>query len=266
MQKLINGISVNRTGSLKNRAIIFIHGFPFDQTMWHKQVEHLSKNYCCITYDIRGLGESYVGDGQYTMEAYASDLIAITEELKLDKPVLCGLSMGGYILLRTAERDQSRFSGLILCNTKSDSDNDAAKLVRAQKIDQINTEGADKFVSEFVPNCFADETIKDKKKIYEEILNKAKTQNSIGLKGALLAMAARTSTTNFLKEINIPVLLIAGSLDKLMPPPVMRTMSEQISNSEFGITPRAGHLAPVENPGFVNDMISGFLKRRINND
>ena len=197
------------------------------------------------------------------MEAYASDLFSIMEELKLDKPVLCGLSMGGYIALRTVERDQSRFSGLILCNTKSESDNDTAKLVRAEKINQINIEGVDKFVSEFVPNCFADET--RKKKSYSYTLGKAKLHNPLGLKGALLAMACRTSTEKFLKKINIPTLLIAGSLDILMPPPVMRAMSEKIKDSEFGITPRAGHLTPVENPHFVNDMIAGFLKRRVNN-
>ena len=266
MRQTIKGISVKITGSSKKQAVIFIHGFPFDQSMWNSQVKHLSKNYCCITYDVRGFGESYVGDGQYTMEAFASDLFSIMGELKLEKPVLCGLSMGGYIALRAAEREQSKFSGLILSNTKSDADTDAARLARAEKIDQINTEGVDNFVSEFVPNCFAEETIKKKKKIYEDILNRSKTNDPVGLKGALLAMACRTSTTEFLKEINVPVLLIAGSLDKLMPPPVMREMSEKIKDSEFGIAPRAGHLAPVENAGFVNDMIEGFLKRKINND
>jgi pimeloyl-ACP methyl ester carboxylesterase len=266
MQKVINGISVNWTGSLKKQVIIFIHGFPFDQTMWKSQVKHLSKNYCCLTYDIRGMGESYVGDGQYTMETYASDVFSIMEELKLNKPVLCGLSMGGYIALRTAEKDQSKFAGLILCNTKSGADTDAARLVRAEKINQINTEGVEKFVSEFVPNCFAEETIKEKKEIYEDILNKSKTHDPVGLKGALLAMACRTSTNEFLKEINIPVLLVAGSLDKPIPPPVMREMHENIKNSEFGIAPRAGHLTPVENAGFVNDMIGGFLEKRIHNE
>jgi pimeloyl-ACP methyl ester carboxylesterase len=133
-------------------------------------------------------------------------------------------------------------------------------------INQINTEGVEKFVYEFVPNCFADETIKEKKKIYNDVLNKATTHDPVGLKGALLAMAGRTDTNEFLKEIKIPALLIAGSLDTLMPPPVMQAMSEQIKDSEFGIAPRAGHLTPVENPGFVNDMIKGFLTRRIGNE
>jgi 3-oxoadipate enol-lactonase len=264
MQQVINGLSVNISGSLKKQAIVFIHGFPFDQSMWNKQIRYLKKNYCCISYDLRGFGESYVGDGQYTMEAYASDLFSIVEELKLDKPVLCGLSMGGYIALRTAERDQSRFSGLILCNTKSEPDNDAAKLVRAEKIDQINREGVEKFVSEFVPNCFADET--RKKKMFNDTLDKSKTHNPLGLKGALLAMAGRTSTNSFLNKIKIPTLLIAGSLDTLIPPPVMRAMAEKIKDSELGVAPRAGHLTPVENPGFVNNMIAGFLKRRIDNE
>lgn len=263
MQKIINSMVVHTFGNKKNQSIIFVHGFPFDNTMWQKQITHFQKDYYCISYDIRGLGESYVGDGQYTMEAFVTDLFSIIDSLNLQKPVLCGLSMGGYISLRAVEKEQKRFSALILCDTKSEADDDKGKLVRAAKINQINIEGLEAFIDGFVPPLFADETAKKNPQIVKDTISKCYQNNPIGVKGALIAMLSRTDTTSFLKKIKLPALVLAGSFDILTPPVKMRTLADEIKNSEFGIVPRAGHMAPLENPGFVNDMIEGFLKRRL---
>ncbi|MBN1299838.1 MAG: alpha/beta fold hydrolase [Melioribacteraceae bacterium] len=263
MQKVINSMLVSTVGSKNNQSILFVHGFPFDSWMWNNQTEFLKKDYYCVTYDIRGLGESYVGDGQYTMEAFVEDLISVVRGLNLNKPVLCGLSMGGYISLRTIEKYQEYFSGLILLDTKSEADDDKGKLIRAAKINQVNTEGVEAFVNGFVPGLFAEETIKEKKKLYQQILLRCYQQSPIGVKGALIAMLSRTDTTKFLRKIKIPTLVLSGCEDKLTPPVSMRKMADKIKESEFGIAPRAGHLTPLENPAFINDMIAGFLKRRI---
>jgi 3-oxoadipate enol-lactonase len=263
MQMVINSMAVYTSGNKNNPAIIFVHGFPFDSWMWHKQVNHFRKDFYCVTYDIRGLGESYVGDGQYTMEAYVSDLISIMDNLGIDKAVLCGLSMGGYLSLRAVEKYSDRFSALILLDTKADADDDKGKLVRAAKINQINVDGLGAFIDGFVPPLFAEEAEKDSKKLFYETINRCKQNNPLGVKGALIAMLSRTSTNKFLKKISIPTLVIAGAQDKLTPPSLMRDMAAKIKGSEFGIAPRAGHLTPLENAPFVNDMIEGFIKRRV---
>jgi len=261
MKVSINGLSVNTFGDQNNQSIIFIHGFPYDHSMWENQINFLKEKYFCVAYDVRGLGESYVGDGQYTMEAYVNDLFSIINELKLKRPILCGLSMGGYIALRSVERSMETFKGLILCDTKSEADDDAAKLKRAAGINQINTEGLIKFVDVFVTNCFAEETPKEQEKMFLTTLFKAHKHDPIGIKGALIAIMSRTDTTSFLHKINIPTLVLGGSFDKLTPPTVMRYMAEKIPRSEFAIIPRAGHMSPLENPECVNDLIGGFLKR-----
>lgn len=262
-KRSINGLSVHSYGNINNPAVVFIHGFPFDYTMWMNQLNSLKEDYYCVAYDIRGLGESYVGDGQYTMEFFVDDLFSIINEMNLEKPVLCGLSMGGYIALRAVERDQDKFSALILMDTKAEADNDAGKLNRARGINKINVEGLGSYVDSSVPNLFAEETPKEMKELYEHVLNHCKTHNPVGVKGCLLAMLSRTSTTTLLKKIKIPTLVMGGSFDKLTPPKEMRKMSEKIKESEFAIVPRAGHLSPLENPAFVNDMLKGFLKRRV---
>ena len=216
MKLQINSLAVYAFGKKENPVIIFVHGFPFDHTMWEYQIKELQKDFYVIVYDIRGLGESYVGDGQYTMEAYVNDLFSIINQLNLVKPVLCGLSMGGYIALRAIEVDQAKFSGLILLDT-----------------------------------------------VYKKTLKTSKKHNPIGVKGALFAMLSRTDTTKSLKQIKLPTLVMGGSFDKLTPPTGMRVMADKIKNSEFAIVPRAGHMSPLENPSFVNDMIKGFLTRRV---
>jgi 3-oxoadipate enol-lactonase len=263
MKHIISGVSVYTSGDPKNQSIIFVHGFPYDHTMWNFQIEFLQEQYFCVTYDIRGLGESTVGDGQYTLEFFVEDLFNIIKVLNLYKPVLCGLSMGGYIALRAVERNQELFKALILCDTKADADDNSAKLKRSENINIINTQGLVRFNDLFITNCFAEETPKEQEKLFLETLYKAHKNNPIGVKGAMIAIMSRTDTTSFLPNIILPTILICGAFDKLTPPPVMRFMGEKIPDSEFAAIPQAGHMTPLENPGCVNDIIKGFLERRL---
>src|SRR5436309_9251007 len=109
--------------------------------MWNPQVEFLKQSFRVVAYDIRGHGQSDVGDGQYTMELFADDLLGLLDSLRIEKAVLCALSMADYIALRTAEKSQERVGGLILCDTKADADSDEAKLKRATTIRFIKEQG-----------------------------------------------------------------------------------------------------------------------------
>lgn len=260
MNTIKNNLAVFQTGNVNNQTIIFIHGFPFDKKMWDLQIDYFKKDYHCNSYDIRGLGESPVGDGQFTMERFVDDLFDIIETFKITKPIVCGLSMGGYIALRAIERNEEIFKAVILCDTKSEADNNAGKINRANGIKEINDIGAEKFAENFVRKCFSKNFIATNKKEYAEVLNRSKKSNPIGLKGCLLAMAGRTDTTDYLDKIKIPALVFCGEEDKLTPPAVMKVMADKITSSKFHIIPRAGHITPVENSGFFNSQMEEFLK------
>lgn len=261
MNSKINNLSVFTEGSKENKAIIFVHGFPFDNRMWDAQVEYFCSNYFCVRYDIRGLGKSTAGTGQFTMEMFVDDLEQIVDELKLDKPVLCGLSMGGYISLRAMERMQNKFSKLILCDTKSVADDNETKLKRADAVKKINEGGIDLFIEEFIRNCFGDKFVESHPDEYIAVVNRSKLNNPVGVKGCLLAMAGRTDTTETLKDFKIPTLIICGSEDKLSPPDLMKSMADEIPDSEFVLIEGAGHMTPIENPALVNDKMNEFLKK-----
>lgn len=259
MRKTIESLSVFISGSNDSKAIIFVHGFPFDHTMWQAQVDEFSKNYMCVSYDLRGLGESPAGDGQFTMESFVDDLEMILDELKLSKPILCGLSMGGYISLRALERAEERFSATILCDTRSEADNNEGKLKRSVGIKRINKEGLASFAKDFITNCFGDDFKQNKKEELRKIIEKSSGFNPVGVKGCLLAMLSRSDTTASLGKINIPAMLICGELDALTPPLVMKDMFHKINKAEFVEVPNAGHMTPIENPQMVNKAIKDFL-------
>jgi pimeloyl-ACP methyl ester carboxylesterase len=229
--------------------------------MWDKGINELSSFYYCVTYDIRGLGISPSGEGQFTIESFVDDLELIINELELNKPILCGLSMGGYITLRSVERMENKLGGLILCDTKSESDTDEGKLKRADGIKTINQLGVQKFISGFVPNCFAEYFINTRTRDYNEILSRSLNSDPVGLKGCLLAMQGRTDVTKYLSNIKIPTLVVCGEEDKFTPPTVMKKMADIIMRSEFEIIPGAGHMSPVEKPDYFNETILDFLKK-----
>ena len=261
MKTKIDGLSVNTFGNPQNKAVIFVHGFPYDHLMWKNQYEFLSESYYCVAYDIRGLGESEVGNGQYTMELFVEDLFKIIEELKINNPAICGLSMGGYLTLRALQRNQQFFSATVLTDTHPRADDNAGKLKRSNAIKAINTEGLAAYVDSFVPGTFSPETQAAKPEYFRETLARCKANNPIGVKGSQIAMLSRLSSVEFLPKINLPTLVLVGEKDALTPPYVMREMAQQIPGSEFFVIPNAGHMSPLENPNEFNLRMKEFLDK-----
>ena len=261
MKKTVKGLSLFTKGDSKNQAIIFIHGFPFDHSVWQPQIEMFSVDYYCIAYDIRGLGDSPAGEGQFTMESFVDDLGEIMDEMNLDKPILCAHSMGGYISLRALERMQKRFSAVILLDTVSGADNNEGKLKRAAAIKRINSDGLAPFVKDFITLCYAESYKQEHRDNFEKRVEKSSSFSPVGVKGCLLAMLSRNDTTEYLSKITIPSLLLCGEDDTLTPPQKMKEMSHQMKNSEFIVIKNSAHMSAIENYIDVNSAIKSFLKK-----
>ena len=262
MKKNIGGLSVLLEGNQKNRAIIFLHGFPYDHTMWHEQVAVLSEEYYCVAYDIRGLGGSSVGDGQFTMESFVDDLDMLISELRIETPpILCGFSMGGYVVLRALERKEEAFSAVILCDTGSNADDNEGKLNRSDVIRRINAQGLSSFSKNFIGHCFSDSFKKEHKDVVDKRIAKSMKFNSIGVKGCLFAMLTRNDTTAYLSSLSLPTLVLCGELDTLTTPAKMKAMAEKIKGAEFVLIKNAAHMSVVENPVDCNIAIKAFLAK-----
>ena len=263
MKTKLNGIIVNYTerGIPQGLPVVFIHGFPFSHEMWEPQMKILPNNIRAITYDVRGHGTSDVADGQYMMEFFVDDLIALLDHLVIDKAILCGLSMGGYIALRAIERHPERIKALVLCDTKSEADTNEAKVKRSATIQTVKTKGVKIFAEDFVKSIFAEKTIRNKPEIVEYIKRIILNNSPLGICGTLLALASRTDTTNVLPSINVPTLILVGEYDILTPPIATQAMHTKITDSELHILPNAAHMSNLENSFDFNEKLIAFLKK-----
>jgi 3-oxoadipate enol-lactonase len=263
MKIRLNGIQINYTerGLPNGLPVVFIHGFPFSHEMWEPQMRALPNNIRAVTYDVRGHGASDVSDGQYTIELFVDDLIALLDHLVIDKAVLCGLSMGGYVALRAVERHPERIRGLILCDTKSEADGNEAKVKRTATIKTIKSAGVGAFAEEFVKMIFAAESFRTNADAIALITRLITANSPLGICGAALALAARTDTTAALSSIRVPTLVLVGEHDVLTPPAAARQMNDQIKGSELRIIPKAGHMSNLESAYAFNGEMQAFLQR-----
>lgn len=263
MKIRINNIQMNyaERGLPQGLPVVFIHGFPFNHSMWEPQMKALPNHIRAITYDVRGHGESDVADGQYTLEFFVDDLIGLLDHLVIPQAVLCGLSMGGYIALRAVERRPDRIKGLVLCDTRSETDPNEGKIKRSATIKAIKYDGVAPFAENFVKAVFAEKTFQANPAAVEMIKSSIMSNSPIGICGTALALACRTDTTNSLAQINVPTLIMVGELDKLTPLEAAHSLHEKIPHSQLRIIPQAAHMSNLENPAEFNKHLIEFLNK-----
>jgi 3-oxoadipate enol-lactonase len=263
MKIKLNGTTINYTerGLPQGIPVVFIHGFPLNHTMWEPQMKALPNHFRAITYDIRGHGESDIGDGQYTIEFFVDDLLSLLDHLVIDRAIICGLSMGGYIALRAYERSPERIKALVLCDTKSEADTNEAKLKRSAIVRNVKTNGTGPFADEFVTAILAPQTFQTHPEIVESIKKMIRANSPIGISGASLALGCRTDTSAALSTINVPTLILVGEHDMLTPPTVSESMHSRIVNSELHVVVHAGHMSNLENAPEFNKRLIEFLNR-----
>ena len=242
-------------------AILFIHGFPFDHTMWRRQVVALPR-WQSIAPDLAGVGETPgpASSDEYSVALYAADLVAMLDRLKVEQTVICGLSMGGYIAFELLRRHARRVRGAILCNTKAAADTPEAKQDRDAMTVLAKQSGSSAIAERLLPKLLARATFERRPEIVSEVRGMMTRASVPGIIGALHALRERPDSTPLLKTIGVPVLVIAGEEDQIAPAAGMREMAGTIPGARFVVISEAGHVAPLEQPDAVNTAIGEFLR------
>ena len=258
----INNLTVSYSDHGPDDApvIIFIHGFPLNKSMWNIQVEALKENYRVIAYDIRGHGNSDPGIDEFFIELFVIDLLRLMEKLKIEKSILCGLSLGGYIALNAVLKHPDRFDGLILNDTQCIADTPEIKENRCQAIIRIMKNGVEQYADEIIKKLFAQETFTKNKNVIDAVREMIISTPKQSLCNTLHALAERKETCDQLSEINIPVLIMVGQEDKITPIAAAQQMHEKILNSKLEIIQQAGHLSNLEDLTAFNTHLVNFLE------
>ncbi|HEY9083230.1 MAG TPA: alpha/beta hydrolase [Vicingaceae bacterium] len=241
--------------------IIFLHGYPFDKTMWYDQLDFLKFSYRLISCDIRGFGKSTDEESSLSIDLFTDDLIQFMDKLGIDKAIICGLSMGGYIALNAIKRFANRFEGLILCDTQCIADTPEVKEKRYRTIEEIEGGGVDNFTEGFIKSVFHKDSIANKKELIGEIRSVVLANSEHIIKQGLVALAERSETCSILKKISIPTLIICGREDEVTPLVHSEKMNEAIKESELKVIDHAGHVSNLEQPHDFNQHLLDFLDR-----
>ncbi len=241
--------------------VLLIHGFPLDRTLWREQTRRLADIARLIAPDLRGLGESLLpSEGAVTLDDYASDLGALLDALGIERAVVGGLSMGGYIAFAFYRRYRSRVRALILANTRAGADSPEGKKGRDDNIALARTQGAAALADKMLPKLLIPKTAALRAQVADEVKAMMARQSVAGIVAALAAMRDRPDATPWLAEIAVPTLIIAGADDTLIPLAEAEALRDAIRGARLVTIPRAAHLSNVEQPDAFNFAVREFLR------
>lgn len=242
------------------RVLLFVHGFPLDHTMWRHQIEEFSRGYRVLAPDLRGFGQSTLGDGEVTMRRYADDLATLLDRLEVKEPIVfCGLSMGGYIAWQFWQKYADRLAALVLCDTRAVADTPQAREGRAQLAEKVRAVGPQAAADAMLPKLFAPESGRRHPEWLQATREAILRNRPEGIIAALDGMAKRPDATEMLGGIAVPTLVIVGEHDAISPPAEMREIADRIPGAQFAIVKKAGHMSPLEEPAAFNEELARFL-------
>lgn len=239
--------------------LLLIHGFPHDRRLWRAQVAGLQGTARVIAPDLRGFGASDDPVRAMTMDDHAADLHELLEELGIQKVVVAGLSMGGYIALAFLARYPSVVKGLILCNTRAGADSAEAREGRETTARKVMEGGMSELAHVMLPKMLSQEWLSTQPGVSSSIKTMMAEQRPAGVVAALRGMAARPDRTDMLATIGVPTLIITGSEDTLIVPGESEAMVKRIPGSELMIIPGVAHLSNVEAPEAFNSSVRVFM-------
>ena len=239
--------------------VLLIHAFPVHADMWRPQLERVPDGWRFIAPFVRGFGPDAPGSGAFTLDDVAADVAAFMDHLKLDRAVIGGLSMGGYITFALFRKAPERFDGMILADTKSDADTPEARDGRHKMIDLVRTKGSPAVAEQMLPKLLSRSTRERRTDVVSWVRGMIESNGADGLAGALEAMIGRPDSTPDLPHINCPALILVGAEDEVTPEPSARAIENRIERSRVVVLPDAGHLSNIEAPDAFSKALTDFL-------
>jgi YbgC/YbaW family acyl-CoA thioester hydrolase len=256
----VNGVGLAVDVAGDGPAILFVHGYPLDRSIWRHQMEHLD-GWRRIAPDLRGMGQSDAPDLGYSMTTYADDLAALLDSLGVDQVVLCGLSMGGYVAFEFLRRHRTRVRGLILVDTRAENDSAEGRRSRDAAAQAAREDGTRAVAAAMLPKLFAEETEEAVGEPWRQVERVIVATPIPGIVGALAAMRDRPDSTSLLESLDLPSLIIVGEHDRITPPASSHRMAAALAGSHLEVVHGAGHLSPVEKPEAVTEVMRKFVEQ-----
>ncbi|HAD05007.1 MAG: alpha/beta hydrolase [Desulfuromonadales bacterium GWD2_61_12] len=243
-------------------ALVLIHGFPLNRRMWQPQLKVLGDaGYRVIAPDLRGFGATPPGAGAWTMDALADDIVALLDTLKIERAVIGGMSMGGYVLLNLLERYPQRVAAALFLVTRGGGDDAAGKERRTVLAGEVEAGRPGVVTGAFAGLLFARATQSARPGLLAEVAAMMAETSLAGLSGGLRAIRDRRDYLDRLAVCTQPALVIGAQEDQAIPAEHGRILAAALPNAEFHLIAGGGHMVNMEQPEAFNRCLLDFLAR-----
>ena len=257
---MVNGVNLAVEVRGEGPAILFVHGYPLDRTIWADQIAGLD-GFRRIAPDLRGMGRSDAPDLGYGMGIYAADLAALIDTLGVEEVVLCGFSMGGYVGFEFLRRWRHRVRALVLVSTRAEADAIEGRRARDAAAALARESGASAVADSMLGKMLTPTTIRQSPGLAERVRALMAATPVPGVVGALAAMRDRPDSLDLLPTLGgVPALVIVGEEDQLTPPDRARAMVDALPDARLLVIPGAAHLTTMEKAAEVTAAMRTFLR------
>jgi 3-oxoadipate enol-lactonase len=258
----INGTEMEWRDHGTGDAVLLIHGFPLNSAMWGEQLTALSADWRVIAPDLRGFGASDPGsEPVFTMDLLARDLAGLLDHLGIERVVVCGLSMGGYVAFEFFRQFRHRVRALVLCDTRAVPDSAETQRARGTLAERVLAENTTRPVVEgLLPKLVCSLTTRKNPGVVAMVRAMMQEGQPDSVARLLHGMATRADSEPLLRDIDVPTLIVVGSDDVITNRGQAEMLARGIRGARLEIIAASGHLPPVEQPDEFNQILAKFLE------
>jgi pimeloyl-ACP methyl ester carboxylesterase len=239
--------------------VVLLHPFPANHQLWKPAAQALVSRYQVILPDLRGHGDSDVGEGPATMQKHAADIARVLDELEVGRAVLAGNSIGGYAIFEFWRQFRGRVAALILINTKASADGQKARATRLQAANDVLERGTEPFIESMLAKLMGETTRRSRPDLVEGARKMMLKMSPQDVAMVQRGMAERSDSVDTLKTIDVQTLIITGDEDMMTGVPEAEVMRRGIAGSTIKVVEKAGHYSPWEQPQEVGKLLRQFL-------
>ena len=260
MRLTIDGAEFDVRDEGSGPAIVLLHGFPLAHRTWDAQAEALRSHARVVRFDLRGLGTTTATPGPYLMEQLAGDVVEILDALDIERAVLVGHSLGGYVALAFFRMFAERCSGLGFVCTSAGADSPERAAERRDLAARVEREGMEPIVESFVPKYFAPSVYRERPDLVDAATALVRQTVPAGAAAMLRGMAERVDGSDLFEEMHVPVGVVAGARDAMFDPAKPRAIAEGVAGAEFDLLD-CGHIPLREAPEALTASLERLLAR-----
>ncbi len=239
-------------------AIVLIHGFPLAKEIWSEQMPALARSHRAIAIDLRGMGGSSVVDGPYLMETLAGDVAAVMDQLNVERATLVGHSLGGYVALAFARMYAERVARLALVCSRIAADSPERAAQRRAAADRFERDDSLGDIDATIIAMVSEKTRRGDRKTLENIEKIARRNTPRGLASMLRGMALRDGAEDIAPELEMPVLVVAGAADPVVPVAEADATAAAFARGRLEVLEGSGHIPMAETPASLTAVLVSF--------